>query len=155
MQDVDVLVQNLKTDLNQIVNTQSMQLNNAHHHLQLSDELSAAQEANLALGERMKDSSASLASELDTASAVAGRVSTRLDKVNQALTRVEAASAVLSSLFAVITIPCQMAEHLHLRLLGLFAMPALVLFFWKPRKYSYSLMAVYGMCIRLAEFEQC
>ena len=143
MQDFNALVQKLKTDLDQIAIAQSTQLNNAQHHLQLSEELSTAQEANLALGERIKDSSASLASELDTASVVAGRVSTRLDKVNQALTRVEAASAVLSSLFAVITIPCQMAEHLHLRLLGLFAMPALVLFFWKPRKYSYSLMAAY------------
>ena len=93
----------------------------------------------------MKDSSTSLASELEIANTVAGRVSTRLDKVNQALTRVEAASAVLSSLFAIITIPCHMAENLHLHLLGLFAMPALVLFFWKPRKYSYSLIATYGM----------
>ncbi|KAJ9608531.1 hypothetical protein H2200_007519 [Cladophialophora chaetospira] len=152
VEDVNMLVQRLKSDLNQIAITQSTQLNNAQHHIQLSEELVAAQEANLALGVRMKDSSTSLASELETARSVAGRVSTRLDKVNQALTRVEAASAILSSLFAIISIPCRMVEQLHFRLLGLFAMPALVLLFWKPRKYSYSLMAAYVFLESLISF---
>lgn len=134
----------MKADLNQISASHSLQLESTQHQLQLSEELSAAQEANLALGEQMKDSSAFIASELETASTAAGRVTTKLDKVNQALTRVEAASAVLSSLLAAVTIPCQIVEHLHMKLFGLFAMPALVLSFWKPRKYSHSLIALYG-----------
>jgi hypothetical protein len=92
----------------------------------------------------MKHSSASLASELETANAAAGRVSNKLDRVNQALAHVEAASASLSSFFAVITIPCRMAQRLHLRLLALFATPALILLFWKPIKYSCTVMAIYS-----------
>lgn len=143
-QDVNLLVHQLKADLNQISIAHSLQLESTQHQLKLSEELSAAQETNLALGEQMKQSSSSIASELETASTAAERVTTKLDKVNQALTRVEAASAVLSSVFAAITMPCQLVEHLHLKLLGVFAMPAIALSFWKPRKYSYSLIALYG-----------
>lgn len=113
--------------------------------MHLSAELSEAQKANLALGEEMRGSSLSIASHLDDANAVAGRVSWRLEKVNQALTQVERASSILTTLFALITIPAQITHYLHLRLLAVFLMPATVLSFWKPRKYSCSLMAVYGM----------
>jgi len=110
----------------------------------MSAELSEAQKANLALGDEMRESSTSLVSHLDSANAVAGHVSWRLEKVNHALTQVERASSVLTTLFALITIPAQATHYLHLRLLAMFLMPATVLFFWKPRKYSCSLMAVYG-----------
>ncbi|KIY00469.1 uncharacterized protein Z520_04154 [Fonsecaea multimorphosa CBS 102226] len=150
VQGVNELLYRIRAGLDEVANMQSTQLANTERHLQLSGKLSEAQEANLDLGEQIKHFSASLASELDAASATAGRVSSKLDRVNQALTRVEAASAVLSSLFAVITIPCQMAEHLHLRLLGLFSMPALLLSFWKPRKYSYILLAFYRTFSRSA-----
>ena len=142
-QDVNALFHQLKSDLDQIGNAQSTQLATTQQNVQLSEKLSAAQEANLALGERMQHSSSSLASELDTANAAASRVSSKLDRVNQALTRVEAASAILSSFFAIIAIPCQVIEHLHWKLLALFSMPAIVFCFWKPRKYSLSLMAMY------------
>ncbi|KAH0843612.1 hypothetical protein FOPE_08612 [Fonsecaea pedrosoi] len=142
-QDVNKLLHRLKGGLDEISGIQSTQLASVKHHLQLSGELSMAQRANLALGEQMKHFSTSLASQLDAATTAAGRVSGKLDRVNQALTRVEAASAILSSLFAVITIPSRIVEHLHLRLLGLFAMPALLLSFWKPRTYSYILMTLY------------
>ncbi|OAL26449.1 hypothetical protein AYO20_10117 [Fonsecaea nubica] len=118
-QDVTKLLHRLKGGLDEISGIQSTQLASVKHHLQLS------------------------ASQLDAATTAAGRVSGKLDRVNQALTRVEAASAILSSLFAVITIPSRIVEHLHLRLLGLFAMPALLLSFWKPRTYSYILMTLY------------
>ena len=137
----------MKAGLEHIIEVQSMQLTNAEHHLRLSEELTEAQKANLIWGEQMRGTSANLVSELDSASAVAGRVSFKLDKVNQALTRVERASSVLSTLFALITVPSQVAEHLHLRLLGLLAMPMVVLCFWKPRKHSFCLMAIYSMSI--------
>ncbi|OAP58298.1 hypothetical protein AYL99_07388 [Fonsecaea erecta] len=143
VQGVNEILYGIQDRLEGIASAQSAQLASTEHHLQLSGKLSAAQEANLALGEQIKHFTASLASELDTASATARRVSTKLDRVNQALTRFEAVSAVLNSLFAVITIPCQVAEHLHLRLLGLFSMPALLLSFWKQRMYSYITMAFY------------
>jgi hypothetical protein len=132
-------------DLNQLSTAQSTHLATTQHHLQLSSELSAAQEANIALEDRMREASASLASELDSANSAVGRVSSRLDRVNHALARVEAASTVLSSLFAIIAIPCRMAHHLHFHLLGLFAMPAIVLYVWKHRGYSFSLIAGYGV----------
>jgi paraquat-inducible protein B len=144
-QDINKLVYQMKNELDQIADAQSAQLASTQHQLRLGKELSTAQEANIALGEQMKLSSASIAAELDSAKTAAGRVSKKLDKVNQALTRVEAASAVLSSVFAIIAIPCQLAGQLHLRVLALFAMPAIVLSFWKPRRYPYSLMALYGM----------
>ena len=136
-------------DLARLVSAQSQQLASAEEQLQMSTELSEAQKANLALGEEMRDTSVSLASHLDSASAVASRVSWRLEKVNQALTQVERASSVLTALFAILTIPAQVTHYLHLRLLAMFLMPATVLFFWKPRKYSCSLMAVYGTYIMI------
>ena len=137
----------MKAGLEHIIEAQSMQLTNAQHHLQLSEELTEAQKASLIWEEQMRDTSANLASELDNASVVAGRVSFKLEKVNQALTRVERASSVLSTLFAIITVPSQVAEHLHLRLFGLLAMPMVVLYLWKPRKYSVCLMAIYGTSV--------
>src|ERR1700754_5020363 len=113
----------MKAELEHIIEVQSTQLTNAENHLRLNEELTEAQRMNLMWGEQLRDTSASLASELDSASAVAGRVSSKLDKVNQALIRVERASSVLSTLFTLITVPSQVAEHLHLRLLGLLAMP--------------------------------
>ena len=145
----------MNAELDHIATAQSSQLANAEHNLRLSEELTEGQKANLALGDHMRDTSTSLASELDSASAVAGRVSSRLEKVNQALTRVERASSVLSTLFALITIPSQFAEHLHLRLLGLLAMPTVVLYFWKPRKYSLCLMAYYGTLSCLITLTRC
>ena len=142
--DVHTLIYKLQTDLAQIGISQSTHLATTQHHLRLSEDLSAAQEANLALGEQIQHSSTSLAFELDAAHTTAGKISHRLDRVNQALARVEAASTVLSSLFAIISIPCRMVEHLHLKLLGLFSMPALVLIFWKPKRYAASLMAIYS-----------
>ena len=138
------MVGRMKAGLEHIIDIQSVQLTNVEHHLRLSEELTDAQKANLVWGERMRDTSATLASELDSASVVAGRVSSKLDKVNQALARVERASSVLSTLFVLITIPSQVADHLHLRLLGVLALPMLVLYFWKPRKYSLCLFAIYG-----------
>ncbi|KAI1628526.1 hypothetical protein EDD37DRAFT_11362 [Exophiala viscosa] len=143
VQHINGLFSQVEGELGRLVSAQSQQVANAEHHLQMSAELSQAQTANLALGEEMRESSLSLASHLDSASAVAGSVSWRLEKVNQALTQVERASAILSTLFALLTIPAQMTRYLHLRLLAMFLMPATVLFFWKPRKYSCSLMAVY------------
>ncbi|OQU97679.1 hypothetical protein CLAIMM_03573 [Cladophialophora immunda] len=143
VQDVNELLYRTRHGLDEIAATQSAQLANMEHHLQLSGQLSAAQKANLALSGQIQHFSALLTSELDTASATAARVSSKLERVNQALTRFEAASAILTSLFAVITIPCQIVERLHLRLLGLFALPALLLSFWKPRKHSYILVAFY------------
>lgn len=130
--------------MDQAVAAQAIQLTGVEQHLALSKELSEAQKASLVLGEQMRGSSASLALELDSASVVAGRVSSKLDKVNQALGRVEKASSVLTTVSSMLSIPCQFAEHLHWRLFALFVMPAIVLYFWKPRKYSYSLMATYG-----------
>lgn len=135
----------MKSQLDRIAATQSTQLQTAEHHLRLNEELSEAQKASLALGREMHDSSVFLAGELDSANAVASRVSMRLDKVNQALTRVEKASSLLSTLSALIAIPFQLVEHLHLRLLGLLTMPAILVSFWKPRIYSYSLVAIYGI----------
>ncbi|KIX05762.1 uncharacterized protein Z518_03734 [Rhinocladiella mackenziei CBS 650.93] len=143
VQGVDELLYRVKAEMHQIVAAQSMQLSNAEQHLKLSEELSQAQKANLIWGQQMRDSSVSLASELDSASVVADRVSSRLENVNQALTQVEKASLVLSAFFGLMTIPSQMLEHLHLNLLGVFAMPSIVLYFWKPRRYPYSLMAIY------------
>ncbi|KIW24740.1 uncharacterized protein PV07_10435 [Cladophialophora immunda] len=143
VQDVNELLYRTRHGLDEIAATQSAQLASMENHLQLSGQLSAAQKANLALSGQIQHFSASLTSELDTASATAARVSSKLERVNQALTRFEAASAILTSLFAVITIPCQIVERLHLRLLGLFALPALLLSFWKPRKHSYILTAFY------------
>ncbi|ETI27713.1 hypothetical protein G647_00162 [Cladophialophora carrionii CBS 160.54] len=143
-QDVHALVHQINTNLDQIASAQSMQLDTTLQHLELSKELSSAQEANLALGERIKDSSASLASELDTANAAAGQVSNKLDRVNQALAHIEAATASLSSLFGIIAIPCQIVGRLHLKLLALFATPALILLFWRPMKYSCTMMATYS-----------
>ena len=139
----------VKGDLDSIASAQSVQLATAEHHVQLSAELSGAQEASLALGQEMRRSSLSLASHLDTADAVAGRVSSRLDKVNQALSRVEKVSVALSALSAVVAVPLQMIDQLHLRLFASFSMPAVILFIWKPRKYAYSLMAVYGTWVTL------
>ncbi|KIV80555.1 hypothetical protein PV11_08048 [Exophiala sideris] len=143
VQHINGLFLQVKDELAQLVSAQSQQLASAEQQLQMSAELSDAQKTNLALGEEMRDSSQSLASHLDSASAVAGRVSWRLEKVNQALTQVERASSVLTALFAVLTIPAQVTHYLHLRLLAMFLMPATLLFFWKPRRYSCSLMAVY------------
>jgi hypothetical protein len=148
--DMNALVFRLRAGFDQIAVSQSGQLANAKRHLELSEELSAAQQSHLESQERIHNSATSLTTELDGASLIAGRMSTRLEKVNQALTRVEAASAMLSSLFAIITVPCQMVEYLHLKLLALFAMPAFALSFWKPWRYSCSLMAVYGMFIVLS-----
>lgn len=145
VQDINGLLSLVKSELDRIVSAQATQLSSTEQQLQLSVALSKSQNANLALGDEMMISSASLASQLDSASAVAGRLSSKLDSVNQALTRVERVSSVLSTLLALITIPSQVAEHLHLRLLGVMSMPVTVLYFWKPRKYSYSLTAFYGM----------
>ena len=144
VQDVSAFIDQLKTSLDQIDNAQSAQLASAQHNLQLSKDLSTSQKANLDLGKQMRNSSASLVSELDIANAVAGRVSNRLDRVNHALARVEAASAILNSLVTILSIPCRLMGNLHLRLLLLFGMPATILFFWKPKRYSGSLMATYG-----------
>jgi hypothetical protein len=143
------LLLQVKGDLGSIASAQSVQLASTEHQMELSAELSEAQKASLVLGQEMRHSSLSLTSHLDNADAVAGRVSSRLDKVNQALSRVEKVSVVLSALSAVVAIPLQMIDQLHLRLFALFSMPAVILFFWKPRKYAYSLMAVYGTWITL------
>ncbi|EXJ63818.1 hypothetical protein A1O7_00153 [Cladophialophora yegresii CBS 114405] len=142
-EDVHGLVHQLKTNLDQMAGIQSMQLDDTLHHFELSKELSSAQEANLVLGQRIKDSAGSIASELENAHTAAGRVSTKLDRVNQALAHIEAATASLGTFFAIITIPCQMVGRLHLRLLALFAAPASMLLFWKPMKYSCTVMATY------------
>jgi hypothetical protein len=134
--------------MDRIVSAQAVQLSEVEQHLQLSAELSEAQRSNMAWQVSLRDSSISLATQLDGADAIAGRVTSRLDRVNQALAQVERASSVLSTVLSMVTIPSQMVEHLHLRLLGVFSMPATVLYFWKPRKYSYSLMAFYGMLIQ-------
>jgi paraquat-inducible protein B len=143
--DMNTLIFRLRAEFDDIATSLSVQLANAKRHLDLSEELLAAQQSHLESQERMQDSAKSLASELDGANRIAGVMSTRLENVNQALTRVEAASTILSSLFAIITIPCQLAEHLHLKLLALFATPAFVILFWKPWRHSCSLMAIYGM----------
>nr|KAK5448684.1 hypothetical protein LTR18_001772 [Exophiala xenobiotica] len=143
VQDVSNLLLQVKGDLDSIASAQSVQLASTEHQMELSAELSEAQKASLVLGQEMRHSSLSLASHLDNADAVAGRVSWRLDKVNQALSRVEKVSVVLSALSAVVAIPLQMIDQLHFRLFASFSMPAVILFFWKPRKYAYSLMAVY------------
>ncbi len=139
----------VKGEFDSIASAQSVHLASAERHVQLSAELSEAQKASLALGQEIRHISLSLASHLDTADAVAGRVSSRLDKVNQALSRVEKVSVMLSALSAVVAIPLRMIDQLHLRLFASFSMPAVILSFWKPRKYAYSLMAVYGMWVTL------
>jgi hypothetical protein len=142
-QDMNTLIFRLRAEFDDIATSQSVQLAKAKRHLDLSEELLVAQQSHLESQERMQDSAKSLASELDGANRIAGGMSTRLEKVSEALTQVEAASMILSSFFAIITIPCQMAEHLHLKLLALFAMPAFVIFFWKPWRHSCTLMAIY------------
>ncbi|EHY57793.1 uncharacterized protein HMPREF1120_05817 [Exophiala dermatitidis NIH/UT8656] len=143
VQHVNALFQSVTLQLDKVVAAQALQLKGAETHLKLSNKLSEAQKATLSLEEQMRDSSAILASELDSATLVAGRVSSKLDKVNQALNQVEKASSVLSTLSTFLSIPSHFAEHLHLRLFLLLATPSTLLYFWKPRKYSYSLMAVY------------
>ncbi|EXJ95161.1 hypothetical protein A1O1_00280 [Capronia coronata CBS 617.96] len=142
-QDLNELFQRVKAQLNQVLVAQALQLTGVESHLALSKELTEAQKASLVLGEDIKGSTASLASELDSASLVAGRVSCKLDKVNQALAQVEKASSVLTTISAMLSIPSQFAEHLHLKLLVFFATLTMVLYFWTPRKYSYSVMATY------------
>ncbi|EXJ89263.1 hypothetical protein A1O3_02329 [Capronia epimyces CBS 606.96] len=151
-QNVNELFHRIKVQLDQVVSAQTIQLTGAEDHLRLSKELSEAQKTALVWGQQMRDSSASLALEIDSANVVAGRVSSKLDKVNQALTRVEKASSVLTTLSAMLSIPCQFVEHLHLRILALFATPAVVLYFWKPHRYSYSLMAIYVFLETLTSF---
>lgn len=114
----------------------------------MSDKLTESQRTNAAGVQEIYDTSSLLASQLHTADAVATRVSSRLDKVNEALNRVEEASSALSALFAFIAVPTQMMQQLHLRLLAVFSMPAIILLIWKPRKYSFTVMAAYGMHVR-------
>ncbi|KIW49119.1 hypothetical protein PV05_10828 [Exophiala xenobiotica] len=157
IQDISNLLLQVKGEFDSIASAQSVHLASAERHVQLSAELSEAQKASLALGQEIRHISLSLASHLDTADAVAGRVSSRLDKVNQALSRVEKVSVMLSALSAVVAIPLRMIDQLHLRLFASFSMPAVILSFWKPRKYAYSLMAVYvfleSMISALVQYE--
>jgi hypothetical protein len=123
---------------------QSSQLLNIQDHLRLSEELTEATKANLVREGQLRDKSAHLASELENANAMAGYMTQKLNKVDSALTRMERASSVLSTLFAILAGPAQLADRLHLRLLGDFTMPTVMLFFWKPRQYAYTLIATYG-----------
>lgn len=121
----------------------------------MSDDLVEIQRTNVALGQEMYDTSSLLASQLHTANDAATRVSSRIDKVNEALNRVEEASSVLSALFAFIALPAQMMMQLHLRLLAAFYMLAIILFFWRPLKYPCTVMASYGMFVRQPSSGTC
>ncbi|KIW16455.1 hypothetical protein PV08_06509 [Exophiala spinifera] len=142
-QGINALLQQFSIGLDAISSSQIKQLARLDEQLRLSDDLAEAQRMNIALGQEMYDTSSVLSSQLHTASAAATDVSSRIDKVNEALTRVEEASSVLSALFSFLALPTHMMQQLHLRLLILFSMPAIILFFWKPRKYPYSVMASY------------
>lgn len=134
----------MKVETDHILETQAIQLLNAQQHLQIGNAIVETQKVSLSYSQQLKDKSAELASELDGATKVAGRMSARLDHVDQALTRVERASSVLSALFALLAGPARVAEVLHLRLLGLFAMPTMMLYYCKPKKqYSYILASIY------------
>lgn len=130
--------------MDHVLDVQGLQLSNTQHHLRLSEELQEVQKSNLLQSEHLHDTSSQLASELEGATQVAGRMSIRLEHVNQALTRVERASAVLSTLIKLVALPARLCEILHLRLLGVFAMPTAILYFCRPRMYSYILISVYG-----------
>ncbi|KAJ9637470.1 hypothetical protein H2204_004894 [Knufia peltigerae] len=148
VQVINGLLQQVRTDLDIISSSQIEQLTRAEEHLRVSDKLTESQRTNAAGVQEIYDTSSLLASQLHTADAVATRVSSRLDKVNEALNRVEEASSALSALFAFIAVPTQMMQQLHLRLLAVFSMPAIIFLIWKPRKYSFTVMAAYGMHVR-------
>lgn len=113
-------------------------------HLRLSEEVTENQKTNLAWSIQLNGNAAHLASELDSATGLAGQMSHRLEHVSQALGRVEKASSTLNTIFALIAIPSRVLNFVHLRLLGMFALPTVILYFSKPWRYSCILMALYG-----------
>lgn len=143
-QDLNLMVTHMRAELNDILDAQTTQSTNIQHQLRLSEDIAANQKSSLAWSQQLKGNAAHLASELDSATGLAGRMSHRLEHVNQALGRVERASSTLSTIFAIIAIPSRMFDFLHLRLLGIFALPTLILYFCKPWRYSCILITLYG-----------
>lgn len=134
----------MKTEISDILDAQTTQLSNMQQHLRLSEEVTANQKTSLAWSVQLNGDAAHLASELDRAAGLAGQMSHRLEDVSEALGRVERASSTLSTIFALIAIPSRMLNFVHLRLLGIFALPTVILYFSKPWRYSCTLTALYG-----------
>src|SRR4051812_3361986 len=110
----------MRAEISDILDAQTTQKSNIQQHLRLSEEVTENQKNNLAWSEQLNNNAAHLASELDSATGLAGQMSHRLEHVNQALGRVERASSTLSTVFALIAIPSRILDFIHLKLLGIF-----------------------------------
>lgn len=134
----------MRVEMSDILDAQVTQFANTQQQLHLSEELKENQKATIAWSEQLQGNSAHLASELDSATKVAGQMSHRLEHVSQALGRVERASSAISTIFALIAIPTQILDFIHFRLLGIFVMPTALLYFCKPWRYPCLLITLYG-----------
>lgn len=134
----------MKAEISDILDAQTTQLTSTNQQIQLGEELTQRQKANLAWSEKLIGNSVQLASELDSATEAADQMSYRLENVNQALGRVERASSALHTIFALIAIPAQIMDLIHFRLLGIFVMPTALVYFCKPWRYSCMLITLYG-----------
>lgn len=94
----------MKTEISDILDAQTTQSSNMQQHLRLSEEVTENQKTNLAWSIQLNGNAAHLASELDSATGLAGQMSHRLEHVSQALGRVEKASSTLNTIFALIAI---------------------------------------------------
>ena len=124
-------------------------------NLRQSQELSEVQQTNLDLVQRLTATSSGLVSELETAGEAASRVADQIEAVNIALTLVENASSKLRVIFSVLAVPAQLGEIIHIRLMGLMALPAVWLYLLGAKRWSYILTTSYGWfghCFWLLEY---
>lgn len=143
-QDVGNIFAQMRAEMQSLVTSQAAQSSNTEQNLRLSQALSEAQQANLDLVQRMTATSSGLASEIETAGEAASRVADQMEAVNSALTLVENASSKLGLLFSVFAVPARLGEVIHLRLMGLMALPTVWLYLLGVKRWSYILTTSYG-----------
>lgn len=143
-QDIRNIFAQMRAEMQSLVTSQAAQSSDTEQNLRLSQALSEAQQTNLDLVQRMTATSSGLASKIETAGEAASRVVDQMEAVNSALTLVENASSKLGLLFSVFAVPARLGEIIHLRLMGLMALPTVWLYLLGVKRWSYILTTSYG-----------
>jgi len=115
--------------------------------VQLSEKITETQKINLALEEQLTNQSAHVISSLVGAETSAMKLDTTLRETNFLLDRVERTVHGLSIILEALTVPSQIMSHAHFKFLSLFTAATGLLYLWLPRKYAYSMVAMYGKCL--------